>query len=120
MPVLVVEDDPELRDLLQWALQDAGIPVEAVADGRQAVKWLELRRPSLVLLDLGLPFINGLGVAKRLRDLYGKQVPVLVVSADWKAEETAAAAGLDACFSKPFDIIRLIQTVTNYLPPCPV
>jgi DNA-binding response OmpR family regulator len=115
VPVLIIEDDEGIREMLQWALEDAGVPVETVEDGAQALQWIEARRPSLVLLDFGLPLVSGVGVAERLRSLYGSHVPIIAMSADMHAREKAHASEVLTFFEKPFDILMLVHTVTAVL-----
>ena len=57
--VLVVEDDSDLRQTIQWMLEDEGFLVETASDGREALDLAAQRKPSLVVLDMGLPIIDG-------------------------------------------------------------
>src|SRR5215213_6131211 len=81
-PILVVEDDAPLRQTIQWTLEDEGLHIELAVDGEEALAKLRDRRPSLVLLDMGLPRVDGFGVAEGLRALYGETVPIMVMTAD--------------------------------------
>ena len=65
--VLIVEDDPALRDLYRWALQAAGFAVVAVSDGLEALRQIESGTPDAVVLDLALPFVAGHDVQQELR-----------------------------------------------------
>ena len=101
--VLIVDDEAAIRRLLGGVLKRAGFePVEA-ATGREAVRLASARRPAAVLLDLGLPDLDGLEVLQQLRQ--AGPLPVLVVSAREATEEKVAALdlGADDYVTKPFD-----------------
>src|SRR4051812_37583762 len=88
-PLLLVEDDPQLRRMMTTLLEDEGYPVVAVADGVDASRYVRERRPSLVVLDLNLPHLGGDEVGTRIRARYGRAVPIVLVSAN---EEAAGVA----------------------------
>ena len=115
-PVLVVEDEPLLRELFRWTLQDAGLPVEVARDGQEAVTWLSHHRPSAVVLDWSLPHLDGGGVVAALRALHGPVVPVVLATADAHPADKAADIGATACLPKPFDLDRLVDAVWAALP----
>ena len=80
-PVLVVEDDPALRELYRSALRNAGYMVVAVEDGADALRYIEQRRPSAVVLDLALPRVDGRDVNRELKSRPDtRNIPVVVVS----------------------------------------
>lgn len=110
-PVLVVDDDPDVRQVLRWALEDAGFDVLTAADGPTAFAQAELRTPSVVVLDHGLPSPDGTQVAARLRQICGEQLPILIVTADGRAAEKARQAGAYAFLHKPFDDAVLVAAV---------
>ena len=113
--ILVVEDDLHVRQTIQWALEDEGLPVETASDGRQALEWATHQRPGLVILDMGLPIIDGFGVAAGLRATYGDAVPILTVTADGRAAEKARRVGAVDFLHKPFEIDALISAVRRAL-----
>jgi len=114
-PVLLVEDDATLRETLRWALEDEGLPVVEAIDGLDALEWAAGDRPSLVILDMGLPGLDGIGVAHALRTRYGLGLPILVVTADGRANEKARQVGAYAYLHKPFDIDRFVERVRQGL-----
>jgi CheY-like chemotaxis protein len=114
-PILVVDDDPEIRQMIQWALEDEGWTVETAADGRQALDQATRSRPSLVVLDMGLPLLDGDGVAAGLRVAYGAAIPIVVVTADGRAAEKADRVGARAHLAKPFEIEALCDAVRRAL-----
>lgn len=113
--VLVVEDDPSVRRMIQWALEDEGLTVVVAADGQEAVEWTTRRRPDLVLLDMGLPVVDGDGVASHIRTQYGATVPIVVVTADGRAAAKAYRVGAVAYLQKPFEIAMLMESVRGAL-----
>jgi DNA-binding response OmpR family regulator len=112
--VLVVEDDPQLRDMIGWTLDDEGIPHVPIPDGGAAVSWLRSHRPAVVLLDIGLPVVDGFGVAEALHAAHG-DVPVIVMTAGTRAVESARRVGAADFLPKPFDLDDLIATVRRAL-----
>lgn len=114
--VLVVEDDAILRETLQWALEDAGINVTVAVDGVDAVERAAQTIPDLVVLDMGLPGLDGYGVATELRAQHGEGLAILVVTADGGAPEKARRVGAYAYLHKPFDIDQFVQRVLQGIP----
>jgi two-component system, OmpR family, response regulator len=101
--VLVVEDEPAARSLLQAILEDDGYRVHAVAEGREALKAAERFRPHLALLDGGLPGLDGAEVARRLRQ-EGDLPIIFVTGADSpEAIRRGFRIGADDYIVKPFD-----------------
>ena len=113
--VLVVDDDPEIRDLVRWLLEDEGWTVETAADGRAALDQATRARPALIVLDMGLPLLSGEEVARRLHDVYVNPPPIVVVSADGRAGERAARIGAASFLHKPFNVDELARIVRHTL-----
>lgn len=113
--ILVVDDDPGVRHTIQWALEDEGLPVDIAADGHEALERVATRRPALVLLDMGLPSVDGYGVASGLRERHGPSIPIVVITADGRAAFKARRVGAVDYVVKPFDIDDLISTVRRVL-----
>lgn len=90
--VLVVDDEPQVREIVATYLERDGFRVRTAATGAEALAELAIRRADLVILDLMLPGIDGLAVLKKLRES-GDQVPVIVLSA--KGRESERVAGLE-------------------------
>ena len=106
--ILVVEDDPDLRHTLRDALTLAGYGVETVADGQAAVSALAARGYALMVLDLGLPRMDGLDVLRRLR-ASDNPMPVLVLTARDGVEHRVLGLrlGADDYLAKPFALAEL-------------
>jgi two-component system, OmpR family, KDP operon response regulator KdpE len=113
--VLVVEDDAALRKAVTGAVRRAGYRVTEVADGEAAVTELRARAFDLVLLDLGLPFVDGWEV---LRTLEGRRIPsVVVISARGEERDKVRALdlGADDYLAKPFGTPELLSRVRAVL-----
>jgi len=116
--VLVVEDDRNIRELICEALRDASFDVVEAADGEEAVKAAIARRPAVVVLDLGLPRLDGVGVADQIRDHYDQSVPIIVATAGGRAGDVSRVRAA-VTFTKPFDINDLVGAVRQVLAPPP-
>lgn len=109
--VLVVDDDPAILRTLSINLRAREYDVETAADGRSALQIVDERMPDVVLLDLGLPDIDGISVLKQLRSF--TEVPVIVVSARSDPDDKVEALdlGADDFVTKPFSIEELLARV---------
>lgn len=105
---LIIDDEIQIRRLLRAALEAASYRVVEADRGQLGISETALRRPDVVLLDLGLPDLDGLEVLRRIREW--SRVPVLVVSVrDEPGEKVAALdAGADDYVTKPFDTTELL------------
>ncbi len=114
--VLVVEDEAPIADVLRLYLERAGYQVEITADGLAAVDLIRSRRPTAVVLDVGLPGIDGVEVCRRLR-AEGDWTPVLFVTA--RDDEVDRVVGLelgaDDYVTKPFSPRELVARVNVVL-----
>ncbi len=109
--VLVVDDDPAMRRTLSINLRARDYEVETAGDGRSALQVVDERMPDLVLLDLGLPDLDGVAVLTQLRSF--TQVPVIVVSARTESDDKVEALdlGADDFITKPFSIEELLARI---------
>jgi two-component system KDP operon response regulator KdpE len=105
--VLIVEDDVETRAALARELQARGYRVEEAEDGRSALRRWDAHRPDVILLDLGLPDIDGIEVIKRVRK--EAQTPIVILSGRYDEREKVAALdrGADDYVTKPFGVEEL-------------
>jgi DNA-binding response OmpR family regulator len=110
----VVEDNPKLRDVLGMLLEFERMRFDLVADGQQALDWLASQRPALVILDWRLPKVGGAQVVRAIRELYGSEVPILVLSAAVDAAE-ARQAGADGHLRKPYAVEDLVAAIRRLL-----
>jgi two-component system OmpR family response regulator len=109
MRVLIVEDEPNLRQQLQNTLEGAGYAVDTAGDGEEGLFLGETENYDAIVLDLGLPEIDGLTVLDRWRK-QGKTTPVLVLTArdSWSDKVAGLDAGADDYVAKPFQTEELI------------
>ena len=112
--VLVVDDDPDMRHAMQEVLTDEGLDVDLAADGREALECADRELPSLVILDLTLPVLDGFDVADFLRQRHGL-LPILAVTADGRAPQKARRVGAYAYLRKPFELETLVDLVKRGL-----
>lgn len=109
--VLIIEDNDDVRDSLRTLLEMHGYRVDVAADGEEGVKQALELRPEIALIDLGLPRLDGLGVAKRLRAELGENIMLIACTA-WGCPEDAQRAldaGFDALRVKPVDPGQLVE-----------
>jgi two-component system, sensor histidine kinase len=101
--ILVIEDDADAREVLQMSLEAEGHRVTVAADGAEGLAAAAATRPEVVLVDLGLPGLDGLEVARRLREALGPQVRLIALTGYGRSEDRArtAAAGFDDHLTKP-------------------
>lgn len=106
--ILIVDDEPPIRRLLRTTLAAHEYRIVEAANGAEALSGMRHHRPDLVLLDLGLPDVDGLELIGRLRDL--AHVPIVVLSSrgDEAAKVTALDAGADDYVTKPFGAEELM------------
>lgn len=113
--ILVVDDDPHIRDIICFALDKAGLTTIAAADGAQAMARFQAQTPDLLVLDVGMPEMDGLEVCRRIRQT--SDVPILFLSA--RDEEIDRILGLelggDDYVTKPFSPRELVARINAIL-----
>jgi two-component system chemotaxis response regulator CheY len=119
MAILVVEDDPGIRQGIADFLGFEGYAVDVAVNGEEALSYLRAKRPSLVVLDLVMPVMNGPQLLDRLRsERIAEGVPVAIMTAAMPGASTLPVA--DAYLSKPFDLDELLEVVGRHAgPPAP-
>jgi CheY-like chemotaxis protein len=113
--VLVVEDDPNVRSLIETLLSSEGYVVQTASDGLAGLVALRERRPALVLLDMMMPDLGGLQVLETLRGDEGLAgVPVIVITGRQESiPELRRALGPGNVFLKPFAVAELLAQVAR-------
>jgi DNA-binding response OmpR family regulator len=111
--VLIVDDEDAIRDFLRSAFEAEGYRVLAAGDGRAALALCERYEPDVVLLDLMMPHVDGIGFVHEFRRAHGLDTPIFMMSAAWTAVEHAQAAGVTGAFVKPFDLDDLLNTAAS-------
>jgi two-component system KDP operon response regulator KdpE len=113
--VLVVDDDPQLQRALRITLRAAGFDVVTAGDGRTALAGAAAEHPDIVVLDLGLPDLDGTEVLAGLRPWFAGPVLVLSARADGRDKVDALDAGADDYVTKPFDMGELLARLRALL-----
>jgi two-component system, OmpR family, response regulator len=114
--LLVVDDEPNIRELLSASLRYAGFEVATAADGQQALALADSFRPDLLVLDVMMPGLDGFGVVRRLRQA-GRHTPVLFLTARDAAEDKVSGLTLggDDYVTKPFSLDEVLARIRAVL-----
>lgn len=114
--ILVVDDEPNIRDLLSTSLRFAGFAVRAVGSGAAAISAVLEEEPDLMILDVMLPDMNGFSVTKRLRES-GFTAPILFLTAkdDTQDKITGLTVGGDDYVTKPFSLDEIVARIRAIL-----
>lgn len=107
MKILIVDDDADLAEVLTYALRRRGYSIVAATDGGQALQRWEAENPSLIILDVGIPAVDGLEVCRRIRE--SSQVPIIFISGATSESDVIRGleAGADDYVVKPFSVSQL-------------
>ena len=111
--ILVVDDDRAIRELVSTVLSEDGFAVATAANGREALARIAAHPPALVLLDLQLPIMSGWEVLVELRAAH-VPVPVVFMTAGYRAKAEAERHGADGYVAKPFDVAEVLQVVARF------
>jgi DNA-binding response OmpR family regulator len=115
--VLVVDDDPEIIDSIQYALKARGFKVSIARDGNQGIAFAETKNPDLLILDMMMPKRSGFLVLERLRQNSEIPVPVIMITGNegQRHQEYAELLGVSDYIHKPFTMDRLIESVIGLI-----
>jgi CheY-like chemotaxis protein len=116
--VLIAEDNPVNRELFRELLEGRGYAVEEACDGEEALEMLERSRPDILLLDLGMPRLDGFGLVRKIREnTQLADLPVLAVTAYAMRgdREKVLEAGFDGYLSKPINAVLLGEELERLL-----
>jgi CheY-like chemotaxis protein len=116
--VLVVDDEPLTRNLLRLMLEPAGFQVTGVESGAEAMQTVQTLRPDVIVLDLMMPYMDGIEVCRRLRsDSVTAGVPIIMLSGNFHREaiEKGLQAGANRYLAKPMSRTSLIQELRDVL-----
>lgn len=117
--VLLVEDNPDNQFIYRAGLEHAGFEVLVAADGFQGLELARTASPSVILMDISIPGIDGLEVTRRLKaDAATRDIPVIALTAHALVADRVRAeeAGCDSYLSKPIEPMRVIEAVRRFLP----
>ncbi len=113
--VLICDDDEGIVDVAGIVLSEAGYDVIKVIASEEIFTVISNIQPDIILLDLWMPNLSGEKIAKQLKNQEKtKHIPVIIMSASRKTEQTAKTAGADDFICKPFDIEELEEIVRKY------
>ncbi|MBI3966043.1 MAG: response regulator [Chloroflexi bacterium] len=112
--VLVVDDDPGIRELLSLVLLDEGYEVLTAANGAAALEWVAQRPPHLILLDLNMPVMDGWEFAAAYRQTPPPLAPIIVLTAGSNAAVSASHIDAAGFVAKPFDVADVLTVVSRY------
>ena len=114
--ILVIDDDEDFQTILKVTLNQSGFQVRSLLDGELAQTLHEEPFPDIILLDIDLPFTNGVEVGKKLKsNASTKDIPVIMVSANPFVDELCREAGANDYVQKPFTLKALIEKVNESL-----
>ena len=110
--VLVVDDDPDIRELLFTALEDDGFEVVPAGNGQEALAIIETFRPDVIVLDLMMPVMDGWQFAAELRKR-DEEIPIVLLSAARDLRTHAKALSAAEIIEKPFDLGELLPKIAR-------
>jgi DNA-binding response OmpR family regulator len=117
--ILIVDDDPNVRELVRVNCAARGFDVLIAGDGVEALRVVEQRTPELIILDVMMPEMDGWEVCKQIRDRYQDSIRIVMLTAKDTARDKIIGKNIlkaDEYITKPFDIDELLATVTRLLP----
>jgi CheY-like chemotaxis protein len=115
--ILVVEDDENIRELVDVILSGAGYEVMTAPDGAAALQVVGNTRPDLVLLDMRMPVMDGWEFARQYRARPEPHAPIVVLTAARDAAQRAAEIDANGYLGKPFDMKSLLSMVSHHAGP---
>jgi len=116
--ILLVDDDEDIREIISLILEGEGYTTKGAADGRDALEFLRQgERPPLIILDMMMPEMNGADFLRCIKSTPElSSIPVVVMSGDTAARQTAQSLGAAGCLPKPVEIERLLEVAHRYVP----
>lgn len=115
--ILVVDDEPDILKVVLFRLKKLGYDLSSATNGIEAIDSVRNNKPDLILLDLRIPVLDGVEVAKRLKaDNSTRNIPIIIVTASThQVEEKAKECKADDYITKPFSPDELIEKVEKFL-----
>lgn len=119
-PILCVDDSASIRQMVSFALQSAGYRAETAVDGADALTKLTGNPLALIITDLNMPNLDGIGMIRKIRALpayAGVPIVMLTTESDDAKKQEGKAAGATGWLVKPFDQVRLLAVVSKLVGP---
>lgn len=117
--IAYIEDDPDMVELVSLILQKHGYQVDGFTESREILPRLEYLKPELILLDLMMPYVDGMELYEEIKSREGMdEIPVVIISAMKRAVTEIEQQGtirVEACLVKPFTIAELLDTVNRII-----
>ena|SRR3990167_2383550 len=117
--ILVIDDEQDVWKTLSFRFEALGFEIVSAVDGKQGIEKAKTLKPSLILLDFGLPNQTGLEVLKLLKKPSPDnihQIPVIMLTGHDEFEQECLEAGASGYLTKPFDLFQLKETLSKFLP----
>jgi DNA-binding response OmpR family regulator len=116
--IMVVDDDPDILDALQFVLEDAGYTVKTSQKGESAESLTEKNLPALLILDVLLSGKDGRDICQKLKKQpKTRKLPIIMISAHPSAQKSIKQCGADAFLAKPFNVSELLDLVARFISP---
>jgi CheY-like chemotaxis protein len=116
-PVLVVDDDADIREFLTMSLEEEGYQVLTAENGARALDLVDQQRPGVILLDMRMPVMDGWAFSQAYRQLPGEHAPIIVITAATDAARFAQQINADGFLAKPFNLNEMLRLVGEHLYP---
>ncbi|MAJ91174.1 MAG: transcriptional regulator [Legionellales bacterium] len=115
--IIVVDDEPEIRNLVQEILEDEGFTVDVAENAIKARKLIEINKPNLILLDIWMPDIDGITLLKEWKTTFGQEVPIIMMSGHGNVETAVEAtrSGAYDFIEKPLSTAKLLLIIRHAL-----
>jgi len=118
-PILVVDDEVKILRFVQSALTHKGYRVLTATNAQEALQSAEAERPELIFVDIRMPGMDGLQLARELRNRLGSAVPTVALTAASTTKAALQEAGVSGLLRKPFDLDDIIECIARYAPSAP-
>lgn len=115
-PILVVDDDETIAAIIETFLSEEGYSVVVARNGKEALEWAEASLPSIILLDMKMPVMDGWAFAAAYRQQPEPHAPIVVMTAAHDSRQRAREIAADGFIPKPFDLDDLLTLVRRYTP----
>ena len=113
--ILFIDDDESIREFVSMALADEGYQVSTAPHGAAALDILRKHQPSLILLDMRMPVMDGWAFLRAYRQTPDPHVPIIALTASRNSPDAQVPPEVDSFLAKPFDLTELIDLIATYM-----